>query len=299
MTIYDERDSRMMPPRRRHRAARRSDRIRRWSCWSVSLAALIVLAFFPASTVLAISAGELKAMLTQQQRPVIIDIRPRPHYDQAHIPGAISIPAASLAHKALPPFGLVVVCGDGVDDAATRAAADVLNQAPGIQAVIMEGGFPAWEAEARVTSRGLGLFDEVFEYVSNDDLARIASAGQDMILVDLRPPMSPSARRSPTGKVDLSRRFPRHKTLAPAAGRWKQYRQGAIGAGELLRLRRLSRSKLYVLIDEGDGATAEAVARGLRGKGIRRVAILAGGDVALRPEGQPGIETRTSSPELN
>jgi rhodanese-related sulfurtransferase len=293
MATHDERDSGMMPPRRQHGAAMRRGRIHRWSRWSVRVIALMVLVSFPASSVLAISAGELKAMLTQHQRPVIIDIRPRPHYDQAHIPGAISIPAASLAHKALPPFGFVVVCGDGVDDAATRAAAEVLNQDPGIQAVIMEGGFPAWEAEARVTSRGPGLFDEVFEYVSNEDLVRIASADQDMILVDLRPPQAPSTRRSPADDVDLARRFPRHKTVAPAAGRWKKYRENAIGAGELLRLRRLSPSKLYVLIDEGDGATAEAVARSLRGKGIRRVAILAGGDVAMRPEGQPATETRT------
>jgi 3-mercaptopyruvate sulfurtransferase SseA len=271
-------------------------RVRSKFGWGLVLARLSVLTVASSamgSSALAITADDLKTMLSESPRPVVVDIRARARYDQAHIPGAISIPAASLAQKAVPPFGRVVVYGDGVDETTMWAAVDALNRIPGIEAVVLEGGFPAWEAQVRVTSRGAGRFDEVFEYLSSEDLVRVASKNRDVVLVDLRPPQSSSGGASAAAGVDLASRFPRHKTLAPDPSRWHKYRAGAIGAGELLRFHRLSPGKLYVLIDQGDGATAEAVARSLRGRGIRRVAILAGGDRVMRPEGQPGTATRT------
>ncbi len=46
---------------------------------------------------------------------------------------------------------------------------------------------------------------------------------------------------------------------------------------------------LVVLVDDGDGA-AEAMARVLRGNGMKRYAILMGGEINLARHGQPGLQ---------
>ena len=73
-------------------------------------------------TALAITAAELAGLMVNPERPAIVDTRIRDRYQQAHIPGAINIPAASLLRKPAPALGRVVVYGDGVDEAATRTA---------------------------------------------------------------------------------------------------------------------------------------------------------------------------------
>lgn len=255
----------------------------------IAVMGMVALGF--ATTALAISPTELQAMLSAMRRPVVIDVRPRARYEQGHIPGAINIPAASLTRKSVSPFGQVVVYGDGIDDAPTQAAMDALARAAGVDVLQLDGGFAAWEAATLTTTRQAGLSDEIFEYVTIDDLSRIAEQNPDVVLLDLRPPQE-SDRHGVDSGIDLERKFPKRKTVRPDHSRWRKYREGRIGAGELLHQRSLSKKPLYVVIDEGDGAKAEAVARRLRGRGIRRIAILAGGDNALRPDGGPGTKTR-------
>ena len=95
--------------------------------------------------------------LAQGETLTLIDIRSRGDYGRRHIPGAISIPAALIEHKRLPPLGRVVVYGDGIDAAQARAAVAVLDARPGIDAELLEGGLGAWDTQHLPSTGGRGL----------------------------------------------------------------------------------------------------------------------------------------------
>ena len=223
----------------------------------------------------AMTVAELQALLRsgapgEARRSVtLIDIRPLPHYRAGHIPNAIHLSAHALARKALPALGAVVVYGDGVDVATTEAAVEALAAREGISPARLEGGYPAWLAAGRVTTRRAGARRLPARVVSYEALRRLVARAPNLVIVDLR--------RKPTST--LSAHFPgvrvqRSADMSVAASR--------------------SDGRLRVLIDDGDGA-AEKMARRLRGAGVRRVIVLAGGGIGLETRGRVGTGTRVST----
>jgi len=214
------------------------------------------------------------AVRSKRGRTTFIDVRGTGAYKAAHIPGAISVPAALCPHKRLPPLGRVIVYGDGLDVATVTAAIDALNAKPGIEAEMLDGGFSRWEALGYPTTRSGGIARENLPHIIYQKLVRIAGDNQELVLVDLR---ERESGRGNDALTDLGELFPGKPVVADALAAT----QG----------KRAAHSEIYVLIDSSDGR-AEAHARTLRAAGIRRVVILTGGEEILKRRGQSEIHTR-------
>ena len=89
----------------------------------------------------AITAEDLKAAMDRKDEVTLIDIRNPADYGKGHIPGAINVPAKISRLKPFPPVGRVILYGDGLDEAAARAAADAFNEKEGIRAEVLIGGY--------------------------------------------------------------------------------------------------------------------------------------------------------------
>jgi rhodanese-related sulfurtransferase len=232
-----------------------------------------------------ITVGELQTQLTNQLAKVtVIDVRTPALFSRSHIPGAINIPASLCPQKNLPPLGKVVVCGEGLARDNTAAAVAALAAKPGLIVDVLEGGFAAWESAPTLTTRPGGMEPEAPNYITYSEL-KAAKSG-DTLLVDLRGRAAPaaqtlrqnSAQSDQPPLTDLAREFPGlSSTRTP------------FNAVRPLSLVSSTAPPLLVLIDDGDGA-AVAMARTLRGKGVKRYAILAGGETILARHGQPGLQ---------
>ena len=234
----------------------------------------------------AVTARQLQEMLSQGEKVTIIDIRNRALYTEGHIPGAISLLASIIAEKRLPPIGAVVVYGDGIPADLTIEAVDALNAKNGIQAEMLEGGFSAWEAVNLSTTHQSGLGREELRFITYQELEKAAAGNSDMVLVDLRSTPAGNATRELT---DLSVKLPGLNTIRLARKSGSANTEWDIAPVILA-----GRGSLYILIDDGDGE-AEKVARRLKAAGVKRLAILIGGERILRSEGRSGlkrIETR-------
>ena len=91
-----------------------------------------------------ISAVELSASIRDY---IVIDVRPHDAWQAAHLPGSVSIQpdqVGALWTDSDPRFPVVVVADDA---AAAEIAVDQLR-ARGRDAVVLEGGHPAWIAAA-------------------------------------------------------------------------------------------------------------------------------------------------------
>ena len=240
-----------------------------------------------------ITAGELQRQLTNQVTKVtVIDVRAPALFARAHIPGAINIPASLCAQKNLPPLGRVVVCGEGLGRDQTDAAAAALAAKPGLSVDILEGGFAAWESQQAMTTRPGGMQPDAPNYISYSEL-KAAKPGETL-LVDLRRRAAPSPQKlalgsapgNPTPLTDLAQEFPGLASTREPFSATQRLSAGSSSAPPLL-----------VLIDDGDGA-AEAWARTLRGNGIKRYAILIGGEMILARHGQAGLQRSGSSTRL-
>ncbi|RMG89172.1 MAG: rhodanese-like domain-containing protein [Candidatus Dadabacteria bacterium] len=217
----------------------------------------------------AVGPSELKAALDAGERITVVDIRPNKEFRQAHIPGALNLPAPVLSKRRIPPFGRVVVCGDGIRPDLTEEAAAELNRHAGVQAETLEGGFAAWEAIGFPTTRPPGAGHAEVRQLSYQELQRIVAAGTEVMLVDLR-----AGGKGLGSGWDLGEAFPGARV---AQGKPRGAPDPAV---------------LYVLVDDGDGS-ADAAALRLRAAGYRRVAVLAGGQRTVEREGRSAIETRT------
>lgn len=86
--------------------------------------------------------------LTVAGRPVLaVDLRAPEAYREGRLPGARSIPLASLGarHRELPETPLLVLYGaSGLEEAAT--ASRYLRAAGRANVFVLEGGFAAWQA---------------------------------------------------------------------------------------------------------------------------------------------------------
>lgn len=244
---------------------------------------------------------QLLTMLESYEQVTIIDIRHTARYKEAHIQGAINIPSAVIAGKRLPPFGKVVVCGDGIRTDQTVDAVSALNAREGIEADMLEGGFAAWEALNLPTTRKSGLGRKRLHYLSYQELERAARVNKNIILVDLRTGSTqnqrsyvssqsengPAAEAVPT---NLNTRYPELSTIKLSTNQRAGSGASDVSLQQLQKRSGAHHLYLYVLIDDGDGCS-ETVAGRMAAAGIRRVAVLTGGERTLERQGQPGHRT--------
>lgn len=246
---------------------------RRARTWAAAAAALV--AGLAPGWARAVTAETLAEQLARREAVTVIDVRGAAAFAEGHLPGALHLPASVAAEKRLPPLGRVVVCGDGIRAGETRRAAEALAAKPGLRVEVLEGGYAHWEARGLPTTRAVGMGADGLHVLTYEALADVA-AEPGLAFADLR-------RAAPEPRSDLAARFPGAGVLRVEWGPDGP----ALGA---LVAEGLSGRTLLVLVDDGDGA-AEPVARRLRTAGVGRVAVLAGGEVALRREGRAGLRT--------
>ncbi len=233
----------------------------------------------------AISPVQLQQQLAKGAKLTLIDVRNTDVFQQAHIPGAISIPAALCSAKKLPPLGRVIAYDGGLGNNIAESAVADLNAKPGIRAEILEGGFAAWEALKIGDTRGRGVEKQTLPMVTYDQLK--TNLTDDIVLVDLRKsrPATKGAKSTELAPLtDLQAAFPHarvEKSAFNVAGKKKS------ASGEMI-------APLLVLIDSGDG-TSEEMVRTLRANGVARFVILAGGEEIIARQGQPGSKRSGSS----
>jgi rhodanese-related sulfurtransferase len=244
-----------------------------------------------ASVASGITVAELQSQLKGQGKLTVIDVRGPSAFASSHIPGAINVPASLCAQKNLPPLGRVVVCGTGLGSDPAAAAGEALAKKPGITVDLLEGGYGAWEGAQLSTTGGRGIRPEEVNYITYAKLK--AASPEDVVLVDLRrqPKQTPqSAGANRQGSLvkpltDLGAEFPSLRvTPSPFS----------VSSSSKTLLKSSGKQPLMVLIDSGDGA-AQAMVRTLKGNGIARYVILAGGEEILKRQGQAGLQ-RSGSP---
>jgi len=245
----------------------------------------------------AVTPERLKEIMDQGDKVTIIDVRGTGMYSQGHILGAINIPSSIIAMKRLPPIGDVIVYGDGIRTDLTVAAVDELNTRTGIRAEMLEGGFAAWEALNFSTTHKAGLGRMRVQYLTYQDLEKAAAHNPDIVLVDLRSKTfsdktsadvyTDSTQVSPETFTDLSEKFPGRLIIRPDRKRGSSGKQWDIASSILKGKKGPHHRYHYVIIDNGDGE-GQKVASRLFAAGVKRVAILTGGEQILRREGQPG-----------
>lgn len=251
--------------------------------WFLSVAVLGVTV-----TTSALSPAEVQKQLVAGQRLTLVDVRSQAAFQAGHIPNAINIPASLVAQKQLPPLGKVVVYDDGLGSDSAAVAAAALNAKPGIEATPLDGGFAAWESsQAAASTRAAGLGPEELPLITYAQLKRAET--NDVVLVDLRvPPTTATAAATKAAAAsvplsDLAAEFPRARIVksatSPAAAK---FAEGSVTP------------PLLVLIDNGDGSS-QAAARALKANGVKRFAILVGGEEMIARKGQPGLNRQGTS----
>jgi rhodanese-related sulfurtransferase len=230
---------------------------------------------------LAIAPAEVQQKLSAGEKLTFVDVRPTALFKQGHIPNAINVPASVVPHKKLPPLGRVVVYDDGLGLDTASAAAAALNQKAGIAAEVLEGGFATWETAQSPTTRPGGMKPEELPMITYERLKRAPL--EDLVLVDLRETRSAvaspnaSAAAAAPALTDLQTEFPNARIMQSMFETTGAKIAGLSGA---------PKPPLLVLIDSGNGA-AQQMARTLKANGVKRFAILAGGEEILAHKGRP------------
>lgn len=230
----------------------------------------------------AATADEVRARMADDP-PTLIDVREPGVYTHGHVDGALNMPARGLAERALPPLDDLVLYGSGLDDPEVVALAGRLSERLGQRVEVLEGGWLAWlEAGGRVDAPG-GLFQGDFPEITFDQVAALVGTPA-LVLVDLR---SPAAERT-----DLRLgRWAEVRRIGPVNGYRATESELRAVAAAVLGDRRGGAPALYVLVDDTGGESARGLARRLFGAGLRRMAILIGGEAALKADGETGTGT--------
>lgn len=104
-----------------------------------------------------ISVKDAAALMKGDPRPVVIDVRERAAYDQAHIAGAIAVPFAEFKSRLeslkLAKFDPVILYGGGGDDALARDATRILYDSGYQGALTLKGGLDAWRAAGQAVAK--------------------------------------------------------------------------------------------------------------------------------------------------
>lgn len=254
----------------------RSGLVRLWRSALLGLGGLLLVS----NAASAMTPEELSAWLQSGERVTVIDIRHPAQYAQNHVPGAINLPMPGLTQRQLPTMMNVVVVGDGFDVTAESGAIDALR-AQGVPRVeVLDGGMMAWDESgaSSVQQQGLVAGGPVM-YVTSTQVERAVRSGRvGVVVVDMRADVAGRTPFSRTGLANLWVVEP------PAAASNSQIVQ------HILRYRDQARGKVLLLVDDGDGR-AEAVGMLLSAAGVKRQAILTGGERTLETWGQGAIET--------
>jgi len=106
---------------------------------------------------------EAAATLLDGNRPLLLDAREPRHYEDAHIVGALSVPyreGDDIPSWVLERVGkarrVIVYCDASGNCARSTKLAEALYEsgAPQGEVEVLQGGFPAWEAEHRPAELG-------------------------------------------------------------------------------------------------------------------------------------------------
>lgn len=261
-------------------------------------AALAAWAALTVAEAFGMTPAELQALLSRREPVTVVDVRSPAEFSEAHVPGAMNVPAPILGRKRLPALGRVVVCGDALRPDETSDAVIALNRVAGVQAEALEGGLGAWEALNLASTRDVGMKAEKLRYATYGDVQKASSAGRGVVLVDLRSSVPDvllqartAGRRATDPGSDLERQFPGVSRVRPARERYPDGRE-EISTAELGGSK--DPGRVFVLVDDGNG-DAERLARRIRAAGLGQAVILAGGAEAVSRGGQPGRRTREFS----
>lgn len=254
--------------------------------------------FMAASSRAEVTPSQLQEMLNKKEKVTVIDIRGTAFYTQGHIPGAVNIPAAVIALKKLPEMGYVVVCGDGLrTDLTTKAVAELTGR-NGIQAEMLQGGFSAWDALDYPTTHEPGFSKRRVKFINYSDLEKIAAHNPNVVLVDLREQSFSQKKSSADNKknsgedaeepseTDLKSTFP-GKEIIRLQRDEKAGKNHWDVSGIIKNHKGFHYQYQYVVIDNGEGE-AEKIASRIFAAGIKRVVVLAGGEITLQRQGKPG-----------
>lgn len=232
----------------------------------------------------AISLVALEELINSSKAPTIIDIRSNALYQKGHIQNAINIPATIIERKKLPELGWVVVYGDGINENGIAVAVEQLNAKPGIEAEALDGGASAWSVKHAMNNAQMGLDVSQTKFITYKVLQKMMLNVNSIILVDLRS----GAKIEP-----LSEYFPNAHIHPAVSNRKRSKAKSKVSSNVLAGIPRKNRNVL-VLIDDGDDGYSEKVADKLHAAGVKRLAILLGGDIALQARGEIVSETHRS-----
>ena len=104
-----------------------------------------------------ISVKDAAALMKGDPRPVVIDVRERADYDQAHITGAIAVPFAEFKERLeslkLPKIDSVILYGGGAEDVRARDATRILYESGYQGALALKGGLDAWRTAGQAVAK--------------------------------------------------------------------------------------------------------------------------------------------------
>ena len=223
----------------------------------------------------AISVESLKQKMENGEKLTLVDVRLKVLYQKSHIYNAINIPASLIEHKRLPPLGKVVVYGDGLEVALVDEAVAQLNNKPGISAEALDGGFAAWSSRQGVVNRNHELSNSGSRYVTYAKLKDMALRSGSLILVDLR-----------VGKQleSLASHFPEIRVLDLSNVQTGDVSDVRANRKIIAGIPKQNKN-ILILIDDGNGLS-EKTADKLHAAGVKRLAILAGGELSLKTRGE-------------
>jgi rhodanese-related sulfurtransferase len=151
------------------------------------------------STLRALQAPALKAMLADGEELAIIDLREELIFSQSHLLFARSVPLSRLELKfarLVPRRDTRIVLCDDADGLVERAG-EILLRAGYTDLRHLDGGVAAWRAAGYELFSGVNVpskaFGEFVEHASStpsisaDELARLIRDGTDMVVLDSRP----------------------------------------------------------------------------------------------------------------
>ncbi|MFO7724165.1 MAG: rhodanese-like domain-containing protein [Oceanipulchritudo sp.] len=250
---------------------------------------LLLTGAFPL-TAASLSVEELADRIVGGEVRFLIDVRRTHSYAEGHIPNAVNIPLEHLQNRRLPRIGEVIVYGDGLGQLDMEKALQYLAEKPGIEPVLLQGGYAAWETRSGVTTSKEAFRKRSDPTITYQGLRKNRDA--DLVIYDLRKGGGASHESLRDHFPDARIGTGSPKALLPSnRGRGEGASLMASNQNPLLKGKAPRTDELIVLVDD-DHTSAAALAQRLRAGGLKRVAVLAGGEFAMEFSGRPGFERR-------
>lgn len=127
-----------------------------WLCLFLAIGCLGPIFGLAAPSLEYLSASQLAAEMSGDDRPLLLDVRTEVEYVNGHIPGAVFLPLSQVERvSAMAQLDdrLVVYCSASECQSSVEAAAEMIDA--GFTAVrVLDGGFPAWEKAGYEIAQG-------------------------------------------------------------------------------------------------------------------------------------------------